>query len=230
MSDDTCVLPHRHEPDRPRRALDGLYVCAGCRGRMEQTLAELPAQHSALAARLAASLSNGMGEKVGGSRERPLPISTTVADHREHIARTTASWAALTAEERGIAYPLHPDPSTVCTWLLRHLEWACAQPWIDDYAAELAGLRGRALAILYPTGRRRVDIAPCPEASAEAGACPGTLVATVAPVDDLLPGSIVCSADPDHAWAPGEWHRLGRLLGVSLHNTGVQDLAKRLAS
>lgn len=226
MSDFPCVLPHRHDPERQRSAMDGGYVCRGCHARMEQTLAELPAQHQALTGRLAATGSSRMAEQVTGSRERPLPINLTVADHREHIVRVTASWASLTAEERGMALP-HSDLPSVCAWLLRHLEWACAQPWVDDYAAELSTLRGRALSLLYPTGRRRVDIGPCVEQD-----CAGTLVATIAPVDDLLPGSIDCDTDPEHHWSPSEWHALSRrLLGpVVLQHAGVQALVKRLSA
>ena len=65
-----CVLPHRHDPDRARPALDGLYVCAGCHAQLEQALAELPAQHRALAARLP----HGGGHPLSVSGSTPWAV------------------------------------------------------------------------------------------------------------------------------------------------------------
>lgn len=206
MSDDICVLSHRSEPERLRRAADGLHVCLGCLDRLERALAELPANYADLARRLAPSGGKG-GPQVTGTRERALPIDPTVADHREHIARTLVSWALMVAEERGIHPPTHNDPDVTAPWLLVHLRWACAQPWIDDYAAELAALRGRAMALLYPNGRRRVAVGLCIEEG-----CEGALVATVAPTDDLLPSEIACTMEESHVWTPGRWPELGRRL------------------
>jgi hypothetical protein len=202
---DICVLPHHFEPDRQRRAIDGLYVCAGCLGKLEQSLAELPAQYDALAVALAPR--NGRTEQVTGTPERALPIDPAVADHREHIGRVLVSWSMLVAEERGINPPGGNAPSMTAPWLLVHLRWACAQPWIDDYADELTGLRRRAHSLLYPTGRRRVDIGDCVEPD-----CGGTLTATITRQDDLLPSSVDCDVNPEHSWSPSDWHALGRRL------------------
>lgn len=215
----TCVLTHRHRADpcdcgsddracaTPRRALDGLYVCGGCFDRLEQTLAELPARYDDLAERLASG--GGAGPKVTGSPERALPIVPAVADHREQIARVLASWASLVAEERGLRGPASPTPHTLAAWLGEHLTWCCAQPWIDDFTGEVRDLSGRAYALLYPSGRRRVKVGPCVE-------CSGTLTATIAPVDDLLPSSIDCDADEAHSWSADRWLALGRRLHPGL--------------
>src|SRR3954447_8849834 len=79
----TCVLPHRHDPDRPRRALDGMLVCAGCLHRVEQAIAELPGQHDALERRLAPGAGSGRG--APGASSWALPIVPVIADHREDI-------------------------------------------------------------------------------------------------------------------------------------------------
>ena len=126
----------------------------------------------------------------------------------------------------------------MATFLLVHLRWACAQPWIDEYAGELIGrfivqeghekwqpgLRPRSLSLLYPTGRRRVEVGPCVEEG-----CDGVLTATIAPVDDMLPSAIGCSHDGDHAWEAPEWHLLGRKLhGAVGYGSRIADAFRGL--
>ena len=200
-----CVLPHRHDPDRPRRTADGLLVCLGCLHRLEQTLAEMPAKYDALARRLAPT--GGHGPHVSGTPERRLPIDSTVADHRKDIVGKLASWAVTVAEKRGIHTPASPRPSGTATWLLVHLRWMAAQPWIDEFVRELTELHSRTRSLLDPTGRRRVDVGACVEPE-----CDGRLTAMLAPVDDLLPSAITCDRDAEHTWAPGTWLSLGRKL------------------
>jgi hypothetical protein len=159
---------------------------------------------------------------VTGTRERALPIDPPVAEHRSDLRGKLASWSVMIAEEREISPPASGDPSRTATWLLVHLRWACAQPWVDEFAAELRAVRGRSLALLYPTGRRRVEVGVCVEPD-----CGGLLTATIAPVDDLLPSEITCSADPAHSWEASRWVALGRrIFGAA----GVNDAgATRLA-
>ncbi|HET7386868.1 MAG TPA: hypothetical protein VFJ19_09435 [Nocardioidaceae bacterium] len=103
--DRACVVAHRHDPERPRRAATGC-LCAGCFGRLERTIAELPARHDALVSALIPA--QGGGGRVSGTPESRLPIVTSerpkmkvgpAADHRDAIAHTLASWAALLVEE-----------------------------------------------------------------------------------------------------------------------------------
>lgn len=140
-----------------------------------------------------------------GSPERRLPINPTVADHREHIARTLVSWAMLISEERVMSTPTGNAPDETAPWLLVHLRWASAQLWIDDFALELAQLRGQALSLLFPSGRRRIEVGPCVEAG-----CPGVLTATVARTDDVLPSIVECDVEVSHCWEPHQWLALGR--------------------
>jgi hypothetical protein len=212
-----CVLPHRHDPDRPRPVEPGLLVCRGCVSSLEQALAELPAQFRGLSLVLAAGGSTGA--KVSGSSEARLPINPTVAELREDIDRKLVSWAMMIAEERGDHTPCSNNVEVVACWLLVRLRWACAQPWVDQFAAELVGyesahygrwipgLRSRALALLFPSGRRRIVVGSCVEAG-----CPGTLTATVARTDDVLPSSVDCDVDETHTWSSSQWPVLGRRL------------------
>jgi len=211
MTAGVCVLPHRHEPDRPRRSTDGLHVCQGCLGRLEQTLAEMSADYTALAVRLTPVGSRG--PNVTGTRERALPIDPMVADHRSDIAGKLSSWSALISEEREI----HPPTATVermSGWLLVHLRWSCAQPWIDEYAAELTAIRSRTMSLIQPSGRRRVDVGDCVEEG-----CDGVLTATIAPLGDLLPSEITCSHSAEHFWPTARWDALGR----KIHGAAMFD-------
>lgn len=205
MTDQVCVLPHRHEAERPRRAVDGLYTCSGCLYGLTEALECLPRQWDTLGRSLAPQ--SRTGPQVTGTRERALPINVAVADQREDIRGKLASWSVMIAEERGITPPGAGTPHVTAPWLLVHLRWACAQPWLDEYAAEIRQLRSRANALLYPTGRRRVEVGPCVEHG-----CDGTLTATIAPLDDLLPSSVTCDVDLAHTWSASEWHTLGRRL------------------
>lgn len=212
MTPDTCVLPHRRDADRPRRAADGLLVCEGDVHRLEQNLAEMPAHFEGLARRLAPG--KGRGQHVSGTPERALPVDPAVVEHRDNLARTLASWARMVADERGISGPRSPLVGSTSAFLLVHLRWACAQPWVDDYAGELGALRSRSVSLLYPSGRKRITVGACIEPD-----CPGTLTASVAAQDDLLPSVVSCDTDAEHAWEPNQWHTLGkRLWGTQMYD------------
>lgn len=220
-----CVLPHRHDPDRPRPTEDGLMVCRGCLANLEQVLAELPAQYRGLSVVASGGLA---GAKVSGSPEARLPINPAAAEARRDILWKLVSWLRLIAEERGISEPTSNDIGVVTCWLLVHLRWACAQPWVDEYALELRGMRGRALSLLFPSGRRRIVVGACIERAegpvTPAGLvpmCPGMLTATVARTDDILPSSVDCDVFPDHTWEANRWPALG----VRLH--GALDYDRR---
>jgi hypothetical protein len=217
----TCVLPHRHDPDRARRALDGMFVCAGCLHRVEQAIAELPSQHDALERRLAPGAGSGRG--APGASSWALPIVPVIADHREDIARKLASWALMVSEERGMHPPASSRPTATAPWLLVHLRWACAQPWVDDLAGEMTALRSRSFSLLFPTSRRRVPVGPCPLED-----CTGTLTASIGPADDLLPPWIGCDHEPEHLWSPSQWHHLGRSLGRPMVHAQLRTLLDTL--
>lgn len=218
-----CVLSHRHEPERLRGAVDGLYVCHGCLANLEQALAEMSAHFDALARALAPR--SGHGPQVTGTRERALPIDPTVADHRSDLRGKLASWATMIAEERDIGGPGSYEVPLVSMWLLVHLRWACAQPWVDEYAGEVRSLRSRSLSLLYPSGRRRVEVGACIEVG-----CDGVLTATIAPIDDLLPSEITCSHNAEHAYPASQWVTLGRRIfgAEAVNKDGAASLVKAL--
>ncbi len=257
-----CVLPHFTrdpatgevtEDDRPRRALDGLYVCHGHRDRLERNIAEMPRLHDDLIERLAG---NDHGAALTREDERwplavadhPLPIAVHVVEHRDQMRHVVASWASLTAEERGLATPGTPMLSILSTWLLAHLDWACAQLWVDEFYAEIAGLATRARALIAANPRRRFVVGSCPmpvplhrehgQTEAQAVAlygsrqCTGVLSARLARGDDLLPSAIECDQSTEHVWTAHQWVALGRRIhGPSgIHPGGAVAMKRRMGA
>lgn len=200
-----CILPHKHQPERPRTALDGLLVCGGCYGRVEQVIAEAPARYDELARHLTPKATPG--EIVTGTKSRPLPIDVEVADHRADMLAKLRSWAGCLADVREVSPPRDQSVRGVAGFLLVHLRWAMAsdETLVKDMCKELHALSGKSWSLLQPSGRRRVEVGACIE-----DGCDGVLTATIAPTDDLLPSAITCSHNGDHQWEAHRWVSLGR--------------------
>lgn len=226
---DTCVLPHRADPDRPRTAIDGLHVCRGCRARMLRQLQQLGPLDRVLAELAATTAAGQAGSR---SAETRLPMNDRAAEHRRTIRTVLGSWCELVAEERGMEPPvLSAAPRTadiryewtsrgvqavsgalsavdhLAMWLQRHLDWLCAHPAVDDWASELGDLHRTAFGIAYPSGRTRREVADCKlelwlVATRLPYECPGRLTVTMRP-DEELPDA-VCSACGDTV-GPREW-------------------------
>lgn len=203
---DLCIMTHRTDPDRPRRAIDGGYICDGCVAQLERLVAEMPARYAALE-RVLATGGTG-GQRVSGTASEPLPINLAVAEHRHHMAGVMASWARLVAEERGIMPPASPALAVCGPWLTVHIQWCARQRWVDEMLTELRQANGRARAMLNPDGSKRIAIGPCRTAG-ETGPCTGTLYATVRAEDDERPSAIYCDGC-EFEKSPEEWLRFGR--------------------
>jgi hypothetical protein len=210
MSEDDpiCVLEHKTDPDRPRRAWTG-YLCRGHSEGLWRVLSEL-ADFAGQAdqASYDETVSIGTGQPTTGTKEQPLPIADqsnpkggedkSRIGHTIKIRGVLASWCILVAEERGVAVPTSPEPRITSGFLRLHLDWACGQTWIDEMAAEVFDLGQRAFSLLNPSGVRRIAVGPCRElVEAEDGklsVCGGQITALVRKSDDLLPSSIRCNA------------------------------------
>lgn len=100
----------------------------------------------------------GGGDKVSGSQEAGTPSRLDVLSmlhegatpiHGDDddqvgppsIPSTLKNWAWLIAEQRGLVHPQRADVDELSAWLLRHLDWATSQPWIDDMIGEVGALR-----------------------------------------------------------------------------------------
>lgn len=106
-----------------------------------------------------------------------------VEEHNEresavHEARLTfwkSAYMACTTDEPRPVYRPIPAPRAIAvnvtaTLLVAHLDWIARQPWVTDLRAEMQTLRSRAIVLLNPTRRRRVEIGLCGE-----DGCPGVL-------------------------------------------------------
>jgi hypothetical protein len=141
-----CVCCQQVEPDNPP-------VCTRDRLRLAQALWELRDLHQLLPY----ALPPGRGElvRVGGTRERQLPLrtdvhdlaaaatSTPVLDHDHDqvgavaVASILDSWAQDWASHLGEALP-DPSVDALVSWLSRRLPWALDNhPAIDEFAKEI---------------------------------------------------------------------------------------------
>ena len=205
----TCVTEHRLDPDRPRLAIDGAWLCRGCITQLYNHLTALPRRYADLEGILAGGVAAG-GDRVSGTADRRLPISAPVAEHRHQIVHDLVWWCIYVASERGIAQPESAEPVTTAAWLARHVDWCAARrPAAEELLPVLRHLVGRAWALLDPSGSKRITIGPC-IATAGDEPCEGTLYATVRAEDDPRPSAIyceVCGLDKP----PAEWLRFGKL-------------------
>lgn len=145
-----CVIG---DPDRPHTATPGLHVCNGHRAALYEQLRGIVDTVARIYIRPAATAPLGSGRPGTLASQRSLLDLESLAlagpiapgqindadgwdDH--HPVAVVGSWARLVREERQIT---PPDGPTVLTadvdLLIRHLDWCCAQPWIDDMATEL---------------------------------------------------------------------------------------------
>lgn len=139
---DNCVMTHRVDPDRPRRAADGLYLCAGHQGELEQLIAEMPVR------------ADDLGRAAGASGPRPpgshseLSVDEPAARHRAHMAGVVASWCRVVAEDHHITPPRSAGLADTCPWLIPHLGWCAANRWVDEMLLELRKATGKALGLV----------------------------------------------------------------------------------
>lgn len=144
---DLCVMTHARDPDRPRRALDGLYLCRGHVEDLRRLVAELPARAADLD-RPAAGASRGTGNGGG------IAIDEDAARHRSHMQGVLASWCRVVAEDRGIGTPASAELHHTAPWMLPHIEWCAGHRWVDEMLSELREVTGRALALADIPARR----------------------------------------------------------------------------
>ncbi|HEY9367550.1 hypothetical protein [Streptomyces sp.] len=148
MTLDICVMTHAKDPDRPRQAVDGLYLCHGHREQLRRLVAEMPARADDLDR--AAGVGGGRGDGTHGG----IAIDDAAATHRQHMAGVLASWCRLVAEDRGITPPTGPELSRTAPWLLTHVDWCAAHRWVDEMLTELRQVTGQAMGIADIPARR----------------------------------------------------------------------------
>lgn len=146
-------------------------LCDWCYRRLGRDMGELAELHTRVSADLAPGSSTT--EHVSGSKEPPVPVRLSALswigpaapgrpgdpdagvwpDHRGDqtgpvpLLGVLGIWARMVAEDTGFR-PLRWETGHLLWWLGQHLEWTAAQPWADDFAAEMHDqvLIGRGLA------------------------------------------------------------------------------------
>lgn len=215
MSDFPCILEHRKDPDRPRRAIDGGYICDGHLGELRTLVVEMADKADDL------DRANGPGGKRTGTSDG-ITIDLGVAEHRSQMAGVVASWCRLVMEERGITAPDSPDLTHTVPWLTRHIDWCAAQPWVDEMLLELRQVAGRAVG-LTDIPSRRIPLGEQCLTHADGERCAGA-VTIVIRGDDWSARCPVCQvtqdATPYLRGTSGRWVStegvitLARLFGV----------------
>ncbi|MEV0993434.1 hypothetical protein [Nonomuraea sp. NPDC050202] len=200
-----CLAQHKHDPDRPRHAADGLNLCPGCRTGLSRHVADLPELHADVLAQLPAG-SDSAGPAVSGSRETPLPFNPRAGDWLSQTRHDLARITSIVAIERGLIGP-PPNAAAQCAWLGPHLDWLAANRDAGAFKDVLGELVGRAYSVIDP-GRLPVYVGPCIEILDD-GPCAGVLWATVRLDGDPRPSEIYCDVCA-LALNPAQWNRFGR--------------------
>lgn len=211
-TDLVCVLAHRTEPDRPRPAAVGL-VCRGHLDGIADDLHALPDLYDQLAHQLTGTSAGG--PKVATSGGHGLTLNGDVARLRSDMHTLLTTWCRVIASEHPSRphLPIDAAMPTLANWLATWHTWACAQPWVDDYAAGIHDTARWAWQALHPLGRRRFPVGPCAAVVACDVAtrteirCAGLLRATLTDLDDLLPEHLRCDTCA-RLVPPRDWPRL----------------------
>ena len=225
MTDAVCVIAHRRDPDRPRRAFDGLFICGGHRTGLARSLLELPDMHRRLVERHVARAGSQSEVRTGG--HAGLSLHDAVSRLRGDIASELGTWARDLAEERAFSLP-EDNLRDVCRFLIganaRNLDWRCAHPSVDEFHDTVDRLHRQAFALLYPRGRRRFEVADCIEVTScdvntrSEQRCPGRMLATLTGADDEMPSALFCS-DCGFEVVGNQWINYGnrhrKAMGVS---------------
>ncbi|MEQ4724727.1 hypothetical protein [Nonomuraea sp. B19D2] len=171
-----CIGP-RCGWGEPRQAANGRLICATCTTRLRRDLDIAPLLMRWL--EQYKTPGQGGGDKVSGSQEAGTPPRLDVlsmlhegatpihGDDDDQIGppsipSTLKNWAWLIAEHRGLISPQRADVDELSAWLLRHLDWATGQPWIDDMIGEVGALRRWAHGLAPWAVHVQELIGPCP--------------------------------------------------------------------
>lgn len=186
---DICVMTHRQDPDRPRPALDGGYLCHGHHKELERLVAEMPARADDL------DRAAGAGGGRGDGTHSGISIDEVAANLRTDMAGVLASWCRVVAEERGINPPASADLYHTAPWMTRHVDWCAANRWVDEMLLELRRVNGQALGIAdIPV--RRVSLGAQCLVHAEGERCEGVITIVVCG-DDWTARCDACEGDQE---------------------------------
>lgn len=242
MTDLTCPMPHRHDPERPRRLADNARICWGHRAGLVDDLHSLHLLHDELAEHLV----GGGGDKIrrGKGDETGIAVNRKVVDARDHIRHTLVAWTLIALEEGPWKVAPADDLAAITAWLETRTDWLLDQDWTAELATNLRETMTEARALIQPNTTYRIELGPCPEPLLELlddgtvtqSRCDGTVIAVMrkATSREQLPSEVRCTShgdddDAPHTWGPMQWHALGRRMGRSNHEDATAAFLRSVA-
>lgn len=213
---DACILPHRE----PKTTLDGLMLCPGHLRWMTSTLDDIIDTTCLLPAFLEPGSSIDDGRQVKSKRvDPPAPIRLDVVGLTDRrtvyrydgdvypVLAVMEAWARLVREEREITPP--STPATILSetsLLIVHAYWIAAQPFVDEFAAELRQVKSALHSAIGDYAPRSVGT--CPVVHPESGTCGGRLY------QDRYGRLAVSCSKCGEEWGEMELRRLGLVIGA----------------
>lgn len=188
---DVCIMTHYVDPDRPRLALDGLYLCYGHHAELERLVAELPRRHDDLQRAL---LTAG-GPKIYTGGTPGLTVDEAAARLRSRLAGILASWCSVVVQHRGVTPPASTAIAHTAPWMLRHIKWCAAHDWVTVMLTELRQATREAIGITDIPARRIPLDEQCRQ-HLDGARCTG-IVTLLARGDDWLARCDTCAVDQD---------------------------------
>lgn len=230
-----CPLPHKRDPERPRRAAFGVRVCAGHLLGLAEDIAALPRLHATLAQHLVAS-GGGDGGRSSDA-DVGVDLNPAVVTARDHIRQTLVSWALIALEEGPWDTAPEDDVRHIAVWIGKRCDWYANQDWTDEFVSNIRETVRESRALIQPNSTYRIEIGPCPELLGDDQAhCEGVVIAVMqrASSREQLPSEIRCTAhgedeDEPHAWSPIQWHALGRRMGKSMHASAADAFIRSVS-
>lgn len=208
-----CLLPHRE----PKTAADGLHVCPHHHRWLADSIDDIVVTFALLPHFYEPGTAIDDGHQVKGKRvDPPAPVRLdvvalldrrTIAKNPGDIVPVLAileSWARMIREERRItACTKQATVTSEAGLILAHLDWASAQPWIDDLAKELRDVKSALHSAIGDHAPRPVGTCPI---VTEDGECGGKLY------QDRYGGLSVTCRRCGETWGETELRRLGLMV------------------
>jgi len=195
-----------------RRKTDAL-VCASCWSSTVDRLSKIPEGYTSLGEELVPS--QGVGERVGGSKTPPIPVKLEVL----HL-RTTGIKEPLLIHEARIRYQQQHTKITfrgntfnyiakACEYLVTHERWIKANYTEIDHLAQDVAFIHRAINTALGYRSDMVTIGTCPAISEDGQVCGYKLQVNPSTLNSF--SDIIC-ASCGTTWTSTRWRLLGRML------------------
>jgi hypothetical protein len=204
-----CVLCQPKE-----RAAEIGHVCRVHWERLDDQLRQIETETVLLSA--APSLAQRTGTRGGAlaSERSPARLDVlTLTDPRTRpdwdnpalsVLGVLGGWARAVREDRQLRWPDRITVASERRTLATQLDYVCAQPWVDEFSADVSKLLRQLQAANRTGAERKKPVGVCPTLYDD-GECGGSLW-----LDDAR-GVVICG-DCGRTFAPDELRHLGRLL------------------